>query len=64
MPSQNEDEVPLETYKKAMDKALERFHKDKPLAEIKRSFDEEKVPKKQETNIAKTRVKRNNEQGK
>lgn len=62
MPSQNEDEVPLETYKEAMDKALWRFHKDKPLAEIKRSFDAEKVSKKQETTIAKTKRKRNNKQ--
>tara|TARA_B110000881_G_C18263000_1_gene358902 strand:- start:294 stop:437 length:144 start_codon:yes stop_codon:yes gene_type:complete len=47
MPGGGEEGI-LETYKKAMDGAIDRFNgaKHKPLAEIKRCFNEEKVPKK------------------
>jgi hypothetical protein len=54
------EEGPLETYKKAMDKALDRFDDAKPLAEIKRCFSEEKVTKKPTASIADTRGTRNN----
>ena len=57
MPEQSDGQGPPEIYKEAMEKALQRFHRDKSLAEIKRRFSDEKVSKK--TVLPNTREKRN-----